>query len=776
MSSTTASNNNNSNDPGGGGGGGQRGDGGGNRRGGGRRGGGGGGGRGGGGARTDGAVHASGGGGGSQQPQQAATSNTQGSTKNPQPNNPNNSNNPTNDKRGGGGGGQRNNNTGRGGGGGGGGGNRRRRGRGGGGGGGGGGSTFQDADSVPSAATTTTAITNKNASLTTTTPEAPLVPELDPAQVLAAAQAAQAQAEQRRLEEQAAAVAAAAAARLAHYTEQCQQLQRNVQTAMDHLTLTYQTTLEHVHSRTNWSTPVLTQRRLELESNKKLLKSDLKKCTAFIKKIKSGALTTAKVEDVTRDVSTLNLSRYVEEVVAACLEAKWKMVDVPVVIALWEGMQERYPEFMTTLLPAWWNVIAHKPTDEAMAKLRRVYMRLVTEAILRGLWVDCKPLLKFVEQATGGGGKDGTYHHVTDAHLMVVFCKAASFEMLTVTPKSIRMDIELIQREMEKTEQVMAAKAEEAEAGAAAAAVVSEDDDEDAKNEPMNEGVEAPISDVVEIAADNKAEKESTVMRSSSRTSISTKATDENDFGPIVMPESMVSSARETLEKIKEALQERAVPTDVSEVLLKHCLGAYQTLATSLRTTHGRLLKLEKRCEQDRLLSGTLPEVREKGLSDARKLCESLVTIVKSLSDVLDQPMPELKEEETTSGGGDMEGTGGNSGVELWKRDEEGGGADDTGPFDDEETRAFYCDVPDLLTTVPPALLGMTLEQIEQKRLENLQKYGNDATAAPVPEEDGSDAVAPASEADLDAEEAAAEAAAAEKDASGSGGGNVGEL
>ena len=91
---------------------------------------------------------------------------------------------------------------------------------------------------------------------------------------------------------------------------------------------------------------------------------------------------------------------------------------------------------------------------------------------------------------------------------------------------------------------------------------------------------------------------------------------------------------------------------------------------------------------------------------------------VEALSDILDQPMPQLKEEEAE------ETDGGGTGVELWTKggDEDG---NDFGPFDDEETRAFYCDIPDLLTTVPPALLSMSQDEIDKRKAENLAKYGS---------------------------------------------------
>jgi hypothetical protein len=55
------------------------------------------------------------------------------------------------------------------------------------------------------------------------------------------------------------------------------------------------------------------------------------------------------------------------------------------------------------------------------------------------------------------------------------------------------------------------------------------------------------------------------------------------------------------------------------------------------------------------------------------------------------------------------------------------------GPFDDEEARSFYCDLPDLLTTIPPALLGLTQEDVLRIQAENQIRYGssdNDDAAA----------------------------------------------
>jgi len=143
-------------------------------------------------------------------------------------------------------------------------------------------------------------------------------------------------------------------------------------------------------------------------------------------------------------------------------------------------------------------------------------------------------------------------------------------------------------------------------------------------------------------------------------------------------------------------------------------------------------------------LSGTLTEAREQGLADARKLKENLQKSVDLLSDVLDKPVPHLADDEDD---GDQEG---GLGVEVWTK---GGHEDDNfGPFDDEETRDFYCDIPDMLATIPPVLLGMTPDQIEQKKEANLKKYGKDFEADADVGEDTPE-VAPVSEAELEAKE-----------------------
>jgi regulator of nonsense transcripts 2 len=432
----------------------------------------------------------------------------------------------------------------------------------------------------------------------------------------------------------------------------------------------------HKESRKAFSPEELSASRKAFEACKKNLKSDLKKCTTFVKKIKTGGAWSMKPTDIVKDVSTLNLSRYVEEVVASILESKLKLTDLPVALALCKAMHERYTTFLPSLLPGLWSTIQSKPTEET-GKLRRVYVRLVTEFVLNGISSETKQLTKLITDVSGG--KDGSYN-VTDAHVVLAFVKSAGFEMLDTTPTSIRINSKTIRDELTKT----------------------------GKEHDRSLGV------------------------------------DPN--APILVDNDLALQGSSVVQDMEELIKERAIPPEVSKVFFAHCKGAYGTLCKSLVTTDAKLKKMEKRCEQDRLLAGTLSESREKGLQDARKLRETLWKSVETMSDTLDLPMPQLEEQVDDD-------TGGGTGVELWTKggdDEEG---INYGPFDDEETRAFYCDIPDFLTTVPPALLGLSEDEIDKRKAENLVKYGSDFGAENTLEVGGTDEVAPSSEAELEAAE-----------------------
>jgi regulator of nonsense transcripts 2 len=80
--------------------------------------------------------------------------------------------------------------------------------------------------------------------------------------------------------------------------------------------------------------------RKKHEAEKKQLKSDLKKTTAFVKKIRS--INSEGLQQCIRDTETLNLTLYISEVVGAIHETAFKATDVPSMVKLCIALHRRY--------------------------------------------------------------------------------------------------------------------------------------------------------------------------------------------------------------------------------------------------------------------------------------------------------------------------------------------------------------------------------------------------------------------------------------------------
>ena len=353
----------------------------------------------------------------------------------------------------------------------------------------------------------------------------------------------------------------------------------------------------------------LATHRQNFEKSKKSLKTDLKKCTALVKKVKAGT----NWEPILKDIEVLNLSRYVEEVASALMEAKPKMTDLPQLVQLVVAMHQRYPTFLESLLSSLWN------------QPKRLYVRWLTELMVAGVVTDTSRLEKLLQEP----------------QLTVAFGKSAGYRVFGQVSQS-----------------------------------------------------------VVEAMATARTQK-------------------------IDEEKALMEKGRSLADEIERTMP-KSSPSTLYASLGEHCHNTFESLSKMLVEQHAKLQALEKRCAADRLLSGTLTEAREKGLEDARQLVENIKSLTESLADMLVLDMPLLREEE----GEEDERVGG---IEVWTK--AANGEDDLGPFDDEETRDFYTDVPDLLTTVPPALLGMSETAIEQRKVENVAKYGGAAESDVVNDE-----------------------------------------
>jgi len=453
----------------------------------------------------------------------------------------------------------------------------------------------------------------------------------------------------------------------------CQRLQTNFLVVTD----------SHKLWRSRLAMDKLASTRANFQINKKNLKSDLKKCTAFCKKIKSTTSWDAPglISSMIGDVEILNLSRYIEEIVSAFLECKMKVSDIPYLVELCVSIHERYDEFRDLFIPKLISAVSSKVnTSNDDVKQKRVFLRFLTELLLAGVIQDPKALVRIVSDACGAPSsateKDKTLdvgsYQVADAHMVVAFAKAAGHEIFGVIPTNVLEDMNVLKSVIPKEN-----------------AVASTSSDQELLLETRTDNIANDGND--------KASIYDSTQYSVSHSSIELAAT--------------------TLNKIMTACDALAVPESVSSIFRTHVTGAFKTLCVSYVNTHKKLVKLEKRCEEDRLLSGSLTEQREKGLADAKRLMETLEKSVEILADILNETVPPLVVEMEEC---DITNQNEGSGVELYKR--EGDRDSNLGPFDDEETRVFYCDIPDFLS-IPPALLGYTVDEVEKLRASNILRF-----------------------------------------------------
>lgn len=111
------------------------------------------------------------------------------------------------------------------------------------------------------------------------------------------------------------------------------------------------------------------------------LDSSLKKNTTFVKKIKN--FTSTQIDAYLKDMSTLNLSKYISEIAAAIVDSKLKMTDVAAAIKMCCVLHQTYSDFSQHLFENWQKTLSFKMGEKIPnpSKLRvdlRFYADLVS--------------------------------------------------------------------------------------------------------------------------------------------------------------------------------------------------------------------------------------------------------------------------------------------------------------------------------------------------------------------------------------------------------------
>lgn len=142
------------------------------------------------------------------------------------------------------------------------------------------------------------------------------------------------------------------------------------------------------------------------------------------------------------------------------------------------------------------------------------------------------------------------------------------------------------------------------------------------------------------------------------------------------------------------------VPRAVQRESLACFFEAYEMVCKFYLAQHTAFVKLEARNEREEANRGEASDQHVQELENAKLLFDKLQTSVNALADALDRevpPLPLLRDED-----------GMNGSLLLWESDGSSRAMRADSPFDDEDTRAFYEDLPDLLELVPAVVLGLT--------------------------------------------------------------------
>ncbi|XP_045486261.1 regulator of nonsense transcripts 2 [Pieris rapae] len=165
------------------------------------------------------------------------------------------------------------------------------------------------------------------------------------------------------------------------------------------------------------------------------LDSGLKKNTTFVKKLKS--FSASQLDILMKDLSALNLTKYISEVAAALAEAKLKMSDIASAINLCSALHQTYSEFSPFFFENWQKILSFKATDKiANSSKLRVDLRFYAELVCVGIFTNKTglPLLGNVLTVLINMDKDD--HN--NIPILLSFCKHCGEDYAGLVPKKIK--------------------------------------------------------------------------------------------------------------------------------------------------------------------------------------------------------------------------------------------------------------------------------------------------------------------------------------------------
>ncbi|CAK1544178.1 unnamed protein product [Leptosia nina] len=165
------------------------------------------------------------------------------------------------------------------------------------------------------------------------------------------------------------------------------------------------------------------------------LDSGLKKNTTFVKKLKS--FSSSQLDTLTKDLNTLNLTKYISEVAAALAEAKLKMSDISAAINLCSALHRTYTEFSSFFFENWQKILTFKATDKiANSSKLRVDLRFYAELVSVGIFTNKTGLPLLGNVLTVLINMDKEDHN--NIPILLSFCKHCGEDYAGLVPKKIK--------------------------------------------------------------------------------------------------------------------------------------------------------------------------------------------------------------------------------------------------------------------------------------------------------------------------------------------------
>ena len=165
------------------------------------------------------------------------------------------------------------------------------------------------------------------------------------------------------------------------------------------------------------------------------LDSSLKKNTAFIKKCKT--FSDSQRSSLIKEMSGLNLTKYIGEVATALTEVKVKMADIGAMVELASAIHQKYSEFSSCLVENWTKILTLKKDEKVSNPSKmRVDLRLYCELLVTGI-IPLKAGLSQVGHVLTTLVAQDKNESIANTAIIISFCKHCGEDFAGLVPTSM---------------------------------------------------------------------------------------------------------------------------------------------------------------------------------------------------------------------------------------------------------------------------------------------------------------------------------------------------